>query len=463
MVFDSTAFMIFFAAFFAFYHLLYRWLNAQNVLILAGSYLFYGWWDWRFLGLLTLSAGVDYIAGLAMSTLDGARQRKLILMLSLATNLIILFTFKYFDFFATSLQAALSSLGIHASLPLLNVVLPVGISFYTFQSMAYTIDVYRRDIPAERNPLVYFCFVSFFPQLVAGPIERAGHMIGQMRAPRELTADKVKEAVWLLSWGYFLKEVIADTAATFADEAFRVDQTSGWMTILGTLAFSLQIYCDFNAYSCIARGTAKLLGFELVWNFRLPYFATSIQDFWRRWHISLSSWLRDYLYISLGGNRKGPRRTYVNLILTMLLGGLWHGAAWNFVLWGLLHGFALAVNRAFTASGRSMHSIPGWMLTMMIVLLGWLLFRCTSWEMLKAMTLALGDLAWTERHGEILSSLIILTGPVALIEAWQRWRDDLLAPLRLDVWRLAALNAVLLTASYAMFDRFHYAFIYFQF
>jgi alginate O-acetyltransferase complex protein AlgI len=334
MVFDSGVFFVFFALFFVLYHAAWRSLTLQNVLLLVGSYIFYGWWDWRFLTLMTASSGVAYAAAIALDRFPGSAARKAILWASLATNLGFLFTFKYFDFFADSLALLLTRFGITASFPLLHLVLPIGISFYTFQSMSYTIDVYRGELKPERDPIKYFAFVSFFPHLVAGPIQRAGFLLGQINRARRLTPEHVREAVWLLVWGFFLKEVPANGAAQFTDMAFQESQTRGWLTILGTIAFAIQIYCDFNAYSLIARGTGRLLGFELVWNFNQPYFASSIADFWRRWHISLSTWLRDYLYIPLGGSRRGPRRTYVNLLATMLLGGLWHGAAWNFVAWG---------------------------------------------------------------------------------------------------------------------------------
>jgi alginate O-acetyltransferase complex protein AlgI len=464
VVFDSITFFIFFAIFLVAYYACSRWFRLQNVVLLIGSYIFYGWWDWRFLGLMTLSSGVDYVAGLLLARDGSTRSRKLVLIASLGTNLTILFAFKYFGFFADSLHTTLTALGIDVALPVLRVVLPVGISFYTFQSMAYTVDVYRRDTAAERDPVVFFTFISFFPQLVAGPIERAEHLLQQVRRPRRLTAGQVREAVWLLAWGFFLKEAVADAAAPFADVAFHAQQDSGWTTILGTIAFALQIYCDFCAYSVIARGTAKLLGIELMWNFRHPYFATSVADFWHRWHISLSTWLRDYLYIPLGGSRRGERRTYVNLMAVMLLGGLWHGAAWNFVLWGAWHGAALVTERAArrTFAWRPPAAIT-WPVTMVVVLVGWLMFRSTSMEMLLGMLGALDNLRWDSRHSWMAISLLWLAAPVMLIELWQYRRDDLLVAMRLGTWRFAMLTAVLTTSAVVMFDRFRYAFIYFQF
>ena len=248
MVFDSAAFLVFFGLFLAAYYAVAASLHAQNVLLLVGSYVFYGWWDWRFLGLMTLSSGVDYLAGLALGSAMTSQSRRAILAASLSTNLAILFTFKYFDFFASSLQTLLGAAGLRVPIPLLHVVLPVGISFYTFQSMSYTIDVFKRQLAPERNPIRFFAFVSFFPHLVAGPIMRAGVLLRQIARPRRIDSSLVREAVWLLAWGFFLKEVVADGAAQFVDLAFTEHQGSGWTTLIGTLAFSIQIYCDFNAY-----------------------------------------------------------------------------------------------------------------------------------------------------------------------------------------------------------------------
>jgi alginate O-acetyltransferase complex protein AlgI len=380
MVFDSYAFLAFFALVLPVFHLLRRWLRLQNAFLLAASCVFYGWWDWRFLFLMFGTAAVDYFAALGMERASTPARRKHLLLLSLASNLTVLFVFKYFDFFVASALAAGDRLGVTLNVPLLHVVLPVGISFYTFQSISYAVDVYRREFRAERDPIAYFTFVCCFPHLVAGPIQRPSHLLTQLKHSRVVTRAHVREAVWLLAWGFFLKECVADALAPFVALAFREGQTSGWWTILGTLAFTVQIYCDFNAYSIIARGAGRLLGLEFIWNFKQPYFSLSLQDFWRRWHISLSTWLRDYLYIALGGNRLGPKRTYVNLLMTMVLGGLWHGAAWNFVAWGVLHGGALAIER-FAGErfrGRSRPALVGWATTMAIVFVSWWLFRCQS-------------------------------------------------------------------------------------
>jgi alginate O-acetyltransferase complex protein AlgI len=464
MPFDSLHFLVFFPAVFVVYYVCARRLALQNGVLLAASFYFYGSWDWRFLSLMLVSSGIDYLAAVGLEATSDPRRRRLLLTLSLASNLVILGSFKYAGFFADSLVRLLPFLAAPGWRSTLDVVLPVGISFYTFQSMAYVIEVYRREMPAERNPFVYFMFVAFFPHLVAGPIQRAADLLPQFRRTRVLTAETAREALWLVTYGFFLKTVVANGAATFVDAAFRPGQDSGWSVILGTIAFGIQIYMDFNAYSLIARGTALFLGFRLVWNFRLPYASTSLSEFWRRWHISLSTWLRDYLYVPLGGNRRGRVRTYVNLLVTMTLGGLWHGAAWNFVAWGVLHGAGLAVERACVGNAvKRRRWLPGWPATMAVVFAGWFLFRVPSWTVASDMLAALGALAWTPAHTSTVGALLALVAPVALVEWWQLRRDDLLAPLTLPAWSFAALLAGLSLAAIGMFRELHYAFIYFQF
>lgn len=324
--------------------------RSQNLLLLLASYAFYAFWDVRFLSLILVSTAVDFTAGrrirrarLGSSPSSGRGW----LLASLTTNLGILGFFKYYGFFAENLNALLATAGLDTSIHVLNVILPVGISFYTFQTLSYTIDIYRGRLEPIHDPLDFALFVAFFPQLVAGPIERASHLLPQIRRPRVVSPEHWRRGLYLILVGLVRKVVIADTAGVLVDDYFAAP--SGYSSLqlaVGLLLYSVQIYGDFAGYSNIARGSAQLLGFDLMRNFRHPYFARDPSDFWRRWHISLSTWLRDYLYIPLGGNRRGPRRTYVNLMITMFLGGLWHGASWNFVLWGLLHGAYLAVHRA---------------------------------------------------------------------------------------------------------------------
>lgn len=357
--------------------------RAQNVLVLVASYVFYGVWDWRFLTLLWLSTVVDYTVGRRIEATEDPRRRLLLLRVSLVTNLGILGTFKYLGFFVDSFVDLADRVGFAVSAPTLAIVLPVGISFYTFQTLAYTIDVYRREIPATRDPLAFAVYVAFFPQLVAGPIERAGRLLPQFERRREPPSrDQVWSGIHLIAQGLVKKVAIADAVAPFVNDAFERSADAGMAALtLGVVGFGLQIYADFSAYTDIARGSARLLGIELVRNFEQPYLSTSITDFWRRWHMSLSTWLRDYLYIPLGGNRTG--HTTRNLLLTMLLGGLWHGAAWTFVIWGGLHGLYLVVHRRM---GRGeahpglprVTELPALVVTWLAVHLAWVLFRAVS-------------------------------------------------------------------------------------
>ena len=350
MSFASLEFFVFLALVLpAYYALEQRW---QNRLLFVAGYFFYGWWDWRFLGLIGISTICDYLVGLGLARLGPEdRRRRWLLAASLSLNLGLLGAFKYFDFFAASAVRLLEGLGFAADPVTLHVVLPVGISFYTFQSMAYTIDVYRGRTPAVRSFVDLALYVNYFPQLVAGPIERAQSLLPQLTSRRVVTARHLAEGGVLILLGLFRKVVIADTVAPFVQAAFaHPDAYSSSGLLVATLLFSLQIYGDFAGYSDIARGTSKLMGIELMRNFEQPYFSTSITEFWRRWHVSLSTWLRDYLYVPLGGSRHGTARTYRNLLLTMLLGGLWHGAAWGFVLWGALHGLYLAVHKLVSAA-----------------------------------------------------------------------------------------------------------------
>ncbi len=389
MHFTSPEFLIFLPVVLCAYYVLSR--RAQNAWLLAASYFFYGWWDWRFCSLLALSTVVDYTCALRIEAATADRARRRWLLASLCANLGILGFFKYFNFFADSAAALLAALGFQPHLPVLRVVLPVGISFYTFQTMSYTIDVYRRNLAPTRSFLDFALFVSFFPQLVAGPIERATNLLRQFAAPRTVTRPMLESGCFLVLVGFFRKLVIADGVAPIVDSAFADTAAAGWGTLLcGALAFSLQIYGDFAGYSDIARGISRLLGIELMVNFRQPYLSRSITEFWRRWHISLSSWLRDYLYIPLGGNRRGTAATYRNLMLTMLLGGLWHGARWNFVIWGGLHGLFLAVHKWFLVrAGRKVGAAPlPFTATGLLATAGTFLLVAFAWIFFRAQTFA---------------------------------------------------------------------------
>ena len=464
MFFNSGVFLQFFAAFLLLYWLVRRHLPARNLLLVAASYLFYGWWNPWFLGLLFFSSTFDFCVGLGLARLRGDRRGRWLLGASIAVNLTILGFFKYWDFFLGSLAELLARLSLPFHPGTLGVILPVGISFYTFQSMSYALDVYRGTVTPTRNPVNFLAFVSFFPQLVAGPIQRAAHLLPQFAQTRVLSLAMIEEGVWLMIWGMFKKVVVADNLAPLVDLTFGARSVPAVGVLLGTLAFGFQIYCDFSGYSDIARGTARLLGFDLTWNFNLPYVSTSLQEFWRRWHISLSTWLRDYLYISLGGNRRGSIRTYLNLLVTMLLGGLWHGAAWNFVLWGLWHGGGLSVQRACTpglhhrvgepgearATTRPVSApgparrLGGWFLTFGFVFVGWMLFRARSGAHVLALLRGLGDFAVPAWAASFALNLFVFLLPLVAVEYWQWRRADLLAPLRLPVPGRALLQGTLL-------------------
>lgn len=383
--FNSIAFMVFFPLVWAVHWRLDSPARRVRWLVIA-SLFFYGYWDWRFLGLLLLSIGVDYSCGMALDDTNRPRRRRAILFASLGTNLGILALFKYFDFFSESAAVLLGSIGFDADPISLRLILPLGISFYTFQTLAYTIDVYRGKMSACRDLWMFAGYVSFFPQLVAGPIERAQRLIPQLAARRAFDPRRQFDGAALITQGFFKKLVVADNLGVVVDYVFSGGGSpeSPWLVVLGVWAFALQIYGDFSGYSDIARGLARCLGIELVENFRSPYLAQNPQDFWRRWHISLSTWLRDYLYVSLGGNRRGAIRTYGNLGVTMLLGGLWHGASWTFVLWGAYHGLLLAIHRIWQsvrpAKTRTHPIVAGIraLLLFQVVCVGWLFFRAES-------------------------------------------------------------------------------------
>ncbi len=477
MLFNSSVFLQFFAAFLLLYWLVRRSLAARNLLIVAASYLFYGWWDWRFLGLLAFSSAFDYVVGLGLDRSQVPARRKALLAASVACNLTLLGFFKYYDFFVESLAGLLAELRVPFHPRTLGIILPVGISFYTFQSMSYALDVYRRTITPTRNLVHFLAFVSFFPQLVAGPIERAAHLLPQFGETRRITRDMLREGVWLILWGLFKKVVLADNFAPLVDMVYQGSAFSAPAVLLGTLAFGLQIYCDFSGYSDIARGTARVLGFDIMFNFHLPYAATNLREFWQRWHISLSTWLRDYLYISLGGNRRGPARTAVNLLLTMLLGGLWHGAAWNFVLWGAWHGVGLGVQRALSSrarvssaeirvsssAGGGVRRCFAWLGTLLFVLYGWLLFRARSFDQIVAMTRALGDWSAPVWLGSYLLNLAAFAAPLVLMQVWQHRTRDLLVPLRLPDWAVGLLEGMLLIGIALFWEKDSTPFLYFQF
>ncbi|TGM58793.1 MBOAT family O-acyltransferase [Leptospira adleri] len=377
-----------------------RWILAalypkRNSLVLFFllfmSYLFYLSWDYRFGFLILFTTILDYSVGLALDSQENLRNRKILLGVSLLGNLSVLGFFKYFHFFTDSFRILLLSLGWEVSEPALRVVLPVGISFYTFQSLSYSIDVYRKEIPSEKNFLHYALFLSFFPQLVAGPIVSARILLPALRSLFSWDKIPLREGIWLILVGFVKKAVIADRISVISDFAYQYpEDVSSLFVWMGVLSYSVQIYCDFSGYSDMAIGSALLLGVRLPDNFRLPYTAKSFSDFWRRWHISLSGWLREYLYIPLGGNRIGGLFTYRNLWITMILGGLWHGPSWNFVIWGFLHGAFLVLERFVrdrlhfpwtdSSFARKVAGLVYQIFVILSVCLIWIFFRSRSLE-----------------------------------------------------------------------------------
>jgi alginate O-acetyltransferase complex protein AlgI len=339
MLFNSIDFAVFLPIVFILYWFVFhKNLKLQNALIAVSSFIFYGWWDWRFLTLLAFSALVDFFVGLQLQKENRPRQRQYLLCVSIFLNLGLLGFFKYFNFFLDNFERAFTFFGRPFHSEALHIILPVGISFYTFQSLSYGIDVYKRKMEPTKDIVAFLAFVSFFPQLVAGPIERAAHLLPQFFKPRVFDYTNAVVGMRLILWGFFKKIVIADNCAYYVNDAFaNYGQYSGSMLVFGAVLFAFQIYGDFSGYSDIAVGLARLFGFDLLRNFRYPYFAKNIADFWQRWHISLTNWFRNYLYIPIGGNRGSLGFTIRNVFIVFLVSGFWHGAKWTYVMWGLVH------------------------------------------------------------------------------------------------------------------------------
>ena len=552
MLFNSSEFLLFLSVTYALYLILP--FRLQNFMLLGASYIFYGWWDVRFLFLVVLSTVVDFWVGLLLANgeltvrqrlvpacflifsallflgvnfneLDifnigtlpiqhlirarwllfglcgvclylftlyifyaglqsslGSHRRLLYLMVSLVTQLGLLAIFKYFNFFVDSVIGSLNALGIEASQLRLNIVLPVGVSFYTFQSLSYTIDIYRKEFKPTDRFFDFALFVAFFPQLQAGPIERGRQLIPQLSRPRTINVDQFSHGAYLIVLGFFKKVAVADGVAPIVDQIFTATGRVSFIdVVVGVILFAVQIYCDFSGYTDIARGIAKLMGIELMVNFNLPYLATNPQDFWRRWHISLSTWLRDYLYISLGGSHGKLLFICRNLMITMLLGGLWHGAAWNFVLWGFYQGALLSVYRIWTElrlkaspkqspelnwiCGRRMQHVAANLIFLLFVCYGWLLFRAHSFsQIFQFSSLLVGDFGDLDYAGGVprLSSLIGIPLLVCL-EIVEYSSGDVRYYRRLPPPLRGLLVAVLLVVTVMGMSNEPAQFIYFQF
>ena len=474
MIFNSVQFVAFFVIVYALYSVLPH--RAQNWMLLPASYVFYAGWDWRFLGLLIGSTVIDFYVANYIYRQTDTRKRRLALLISLAYNLGVLGFFKYFNFFAYWLARLFAFAGLRMDPVAIHVILPMGISFYTFMTISYVIDVYRRDIKPAVRLIDFALFVAYFPHLVAGPILRASKLLPQILAPRVITSEQVVEGCWLICWGAFQKMFVADNLAGIVDAVFMLYATpTGSEVLIATYAFAFQIYGDFAGYSNMARGISKLLGIELNVNFRFPYFVTSPQEFWRHWHISLSTWLRDYLYIPLGGSRGSELATLRNLMITMLLGGLWHGAAWTFVLWGAYQGLMLAIGREIGAwsqrrgivipEGLHWKRIALTLLMFHVTCYGWLIFRSRSVAQVVALTgsIAGGFLASVPQLPTLLLPVVLIVGPLLVVHIYQARRGSESAPLSLvPPVRYALYCAVFYLV--LLFGSFKGAqFIYFQF
>ncbi|TDI73700.1 MAG: MBOAT family protein [Bacteroidetes bacterium] len=392
MLFNSLEFAFFLPIVFLLYWFVtHRSLKLQNALLLLASYFFYGWWDWRFLSLIAFSSLVDYVVGISLANAETKMKRKLLLSLSILVNIGFLGFFKYFNFFAESFAQAFTLLGEPLEISSLKIILPVGISFYTFQTLSYSIDIYRKKLTPTKDFVAFFAFVSFFPQLVAGPIERASNMLPQFLNKRDFQYHEAVNGCRQILWGLFKKIVIADNCAKFVNIIFEDPSAHSSSTlILGVILFSFQIYGDFSGYSDIAIGVARLFGFKLMRNFAYPYFSRNIGEFWRRWHISLSTWFRDYLYIPIGGSRGSTLLQIRNIFIVFLVSGFWHGASWNFLCWGGLHALffiplvLMKRNRTFLHSVKTKWLFPSLkeglliVFTFSITSLAWVFFRAES-------------------------------------------------------------------------------------
>lgn len=437
MIFNSLTYAGFLIIVFCLYwFVVKKWFRAQNAVLLVASYVFYGFWDWRFLFLLAFSTALDYFTGHKIFKAQTKGARKTWLTISVVVNLGFLAVFKYFNFFVNSAGDFLKYLNLEPNFPLLNVILPVGISFYTFHGLSYVFDIYNRRITPTSNIVDYSLFVSFFPLLVAGPIERATHLLPQVSRPRAFNSENASDGMRQILWGLFKKIVIADNCAILVNDTFaNPDQYSSFGLVTGAIFFAFQIYCDFSGYTDIALGSARLFGFELLRNFNYPYFARDIAEFWRKWHISLTSWFKDYVYIPLGGNRGTKAKTIRNTVIVFLLSGLWHGANWTFVLWALFH--AILFVPLVIMGAKRKHAEPirkviphpmdliNIVITFSLVTIGWIIFRAESasqaWVYFRNIIRPKGVTDILANHPEAYPTMLFIVG-LLIVEWIQRNR-----------------------------------------
>jgi alginate O-acetyltransferase complex protein AlgI len=471
MWFDTPAYILFLVLVVTIYWRLGR--KAQNLFLLGASYLFYGWWDYRFLLLMIGSTTIDYFIARAIANNPSAPKRRMLLIASLVVNFTILGVFKYYNFFVDSFAHVLGAAGFKLSRTFLRILLPPGISFYTFQEVAYIVDVYKRRLPASDSFIDYALFISLFPHLIAGPIQRPSHLLPQVQHGRSFQSDRFFDGILLILSGLFRKCVVADSCALLANAVFSGSfGPPNFCTLaIGTYAFAWQIYGDFSGYSDIARGSAQLLGFHFMVNFRQPYLATSMRDFWRRWHISLSTWLRDYLYIPLGGSAEPGYKTYRNLLWTMLLGGLWHGANWTFIVWGGLHGGALAIERKLTET-RVVKALAAlrvdwtWLQRVLIfhlVCVGWIFFRAESLSSAIALLGGFRTFSWAPEYWTAFKFLALFAIPLFIVDyELEKSGDEYLWQKKARLTRVAVGCIVLVLITFFSANQPN-AFIYFQF
>ncbi|RQV95578.1 MAG: MBOAT family protein [Calditrichaeota bacterium] len=482
MLFNSIDFAIFLPIVFILYWFVTsKYLKMQNFLIVAASYLFYGWWDWRFLSLILFSTIVDYSVSLKMKTENNHTRRKILLWTSIFVNLGFLGFFKYYNFFLDNFITVFSFFGTQIKTNSLSIILPVGISFYTFQTLSYTIDVYKKKLEPTKDFIAFSAFVSFFPQLVAGPIERATHLLPQFYKKRDFEYSKAVDGMRQILWGLFKKIVIADNCAVYANLIFNNSADySGSTLILGVLFFTFQIYCDFSGYSDIAIGTSRLFGFDLIRNFNFPYFSRDIAEFWRRWHISLSTWFRDYLYIPLGGSRGGTLMKVKNTFIIFLVSGFWHGANWTFIVWGALNAFYFLPllltdsnrnNLEIVAKGKLFPNIKDFLfmlLTFGLTVFAWIFFRAENMGhafsyISEILSISLFKIPYFYGRSRALTTIILIV-LLVLIEWYGRENQYAIARLGIK-WKrpLRYLLYYLIIIAIFWFGGKEQQFIYFQF
>lgn len=462
MVFNSFSFALFFLIFIVIY-----FASPQKIrkpILLGFSVFFYGYWDYRFLSLLLFSVLFDYFIGIAINDAKDHKQKKKLLVFAITVSLTLLGIFKYFNFFIDNISFIAHSLFDVDFKNTFKIILPIGISFYTFHSISYVVDIYKGKIQASRNLLNYSLFILFFPQLVAGPIARATHLLPQFSRPAETTKRLIYSGIWLIIWGYFKKIYVADSIAPMADMVFSAQGAmSGLDVYLASIIFAIQIYCDFSGYTDIARGLANIMGYDLTLNFNFPLYSKSPVEYWERWHISLSSFLKDYLYIPLGGNRGGIIKTGRNILITMTLGGLWHGASWTYVLWGLFHALWLLAYRLYQKTGLSRFSnnVLNWFVCTQLLIITYFLFRSESFHKIASMVKDLRKWSYTTTSESLVYAILLYILPFIILEGFVYFASKS-QHIKSRVYIHGCIAALALILIFAFGDKAS-EFIYFQF